>query len=314
MQLSKQIYNIANKMKISTCEIYALLVSGRILAYETPTHAFITREAFNRSALGVNSIELYTRLGFDRLDLNQPFDTGFTENCAGAASTFESENAYADARPAWLDGGNMPPNSSNIFFRCPQDYERRDMPPEYSGRPTTILSMLGNTPQLRFEAWLMRGVIREDDVESKYFSGGAGPDIDPWGEKTRVFNHFYSPVTNSPGSNLVVLAGGKPALGWAVGEVDPFTESSIPDPTRGNHYTYIDARRAFFYAMTYKQRPTTADTAFVDSKVRLALWATTLKSLGHVIHLLQDQASPQHSRGEPHNHVCGNAFNQDIAT
>ena len=48
--------------------------------------------------------------------------------------------------------------------------------------------------------------------------------------------------------------------------------------------------------------------------------STTLKSIGHVVHLLQDQASPQHSRGEPHNHVCagffglGPAANQQIAT
>jgi len=35
------------------------------------------------------------------------------------------------------------------------------------------------------------------------------------------------------------------------------------------------------------------------------------------VHLLQDQASPQHSRGEPHNHVCkglGTVINQDLAT
>ena len=36
----------------------------------------------------------------------------------------------------------------------------------------------------------------------------------------------------------------------------------------------------------------------------MALWAGTLKSLGHVVHLLQDMAQPQHVRGERHNYVC----------
>ena len=51
--------------------------------------------------------------------------------------------------------------------------------------------------------------------------------------------------------------------------------------------------------------------------MRMSLWSTTLKSIGHVVHLLQDQASPQHARGEPHNHVCEGArarINQDLAT
>jgi hypothetical protein len=307
--------------------LLTLMISiGSAHAYETPVHAFMTKTAFDRSDLAVNSAELYARLGFDRLNINQPFQTGFPDGCIGAATIFERDNSYVDALGPWLVGPNVPPDTNNARFRCPQTYERRDMPPEYSGRPLLVGANIpvapGPTPQLRFEAWLMRGVIREDDVETAFYTTPERPDADPWSEKTRVYNHFYSPVTNSTDSLSTFGLGGLPALVWALGEENPFAQNQLPDPTRGNHFSYMDARRAYFFALTYKQQPASANTAFVDSKVRMALWSTTLKSLGHVVHLLQDQASPQHSRGEPHNHTCNReryygaafALNQDFAT
>jgi len=317
---------MAIDMKTFTQFLTLALLCGNAQSYETPTHAFITKAAFDRSDLAVNSADLYARLGFDRLNINQPFQTGFPDGCIGAASIFERDSAYVDARGNWLVGANVPPDTSNAFFRCPQTYERRNMPPEFSGRPLLVGQSIpvapGPTPQLRFEAWLMRGVIREDDVKDKYYTTPDRPDVDPWSEKTRVLNHFYSPVTNDKD-----FTGAPPpfepsgdALPWALGEADPFAQNQLPDPTRGNHFSYMDARRAYFFALTYKQQPATANTAFTDSRVRMALWSTTLKSLGHVVHLLQDQASPQHSRGEPHNHTCNQAetlafaLNQDLAT
>ena len=58
----------------------------------------------------------------------------------------------------------------------------------------------------------MRGVIREDDLADKYYTGLDRPDIDPWADRTRVFNHFYSPVTNSTDSVVVAVSGVPP---WA---------------------------------------------------------------------------------------------------
>ena len=164
----------------------------------------------------------------------------------------------------------------------------------------------------------MRGVIREDDLADKYYTSLDRPDIDPWADRTRVFNHFYSPVTNSTDS-VIVDVSGVPSLGWALGEANPFATTQIPDPMRGNHFSYMDARRAFFLALTYREPPTSISSTStkLESDIRMQLWGTTLKALGHVVHLMQDQASPQHSRGEPHNHTCtlpGSAINQDRAT
>ena len=167
----------------------------------------------------------------------------------------------------------------------------------------------------------MRGAIREDDVTAGLYPVNDSPGIDPWNDQVRVFNHFYSPVTNSTDSELVNASGGTPALGWALGEVDPFVDSQAPNPARNNFFTYLDARKNYYLALTYK-RTNSASSIFAISSynTRMALWASTLKSIGHVVHLLQDQASPQHSRGEPHNHVCagffglGPAINQNITT
>ncbi|MBK7042732.1 MAG: hypothetical protein IPH50_02950 [Rhodanobacteraceae bacterium] len=191
-----------------------------------------------------------------------------------------------DARGAWLS--TLPaPDIGSVYFRCPTLFERRIMPVNYSGRIPTPPA-LGNTPQLRMEAWLMRGVIREDDLNpSSYADPNDRPDSDPWGDLDRPRYHFYSPVTNSS-DGLLTLS----ALPWAFGVADPFAASPAPDTNRINHFSYADATRDLFLALTYKQdEPVNQVKSRADAAVRLSLFAGTLKSLGHVIHLLQDTSS-----------------------
>ncbi len=297
------------------CSVILLASCVHLKAYEMPVHAWVTKTAFDRSALSGNP-ELYQRLGFDRLTLDYPFNAQSTA-C----------ESYADAAPDWLTGNFLPPNDSSVRFRCISEFERGFMPLPYSGRTYSVLTPEfpappGQTPHLRFEAWLMRGAIREDDFASKFYANN-GPDTDPWVDRTRVFNHFYSPVTNTVDTLQIDIVRGGPALNWALGEANPFSGAAqVPDPTRGNHFSYMDARRAYFFALTYKQTQAVPDpfpalNSKLDSNIRMNLWSTTLKSLGHVIHLMQDQASPQHSRGEPHNHTCvkpAEFISQDFAT
>jgi hypothetical protein len=269
------------------------LISNRVFAYETPTHAFITKLAFDGSILNQPNNELYFRLGFDRLNVMRPFDMQLPLSCAVDSSP--NQDSYADSLPIWLTGAIVPPDSNSVRFRCPNVYEQRDMPLAYSGRsltdPTLTASqiLLGPTPDLRFEAWLMRGVIREDDLAvANYATPLDAPDPDPYGiiiDRSR--HHFYNPYTNT--SDVVATLG--PALAWALGEADPFLSSGqLPDPARGNHFSYLDARRAYFLGLTYKQSGvSTFNKSRLDSDVRMALWATTLKSVGHVVHLIDSE-------------------------
>jgi len=154
----------------------------------------------------------------------------------------------------------------------------------------------------------MRGVIREDDLKADKYTTALRPDADPWGDQDRPINHFYDPVTNESGTPLGGIFTQR-SLNWAMGEANPLQPASVPDPSRGNHFSYMDARRNFFLALTYKTTGTTSATlTTTDSLIRQNLWASTMLSMGHVVHLLQDQASPQHARAEAHNYVCRGFF------
>ena len=286
--------------------LFALLAPTSSFAYEVETHGLLTREAFDYSNLGRSNpanAEFYARLGFDCVDANAPFNQDGAPACAGTAAEPKLQ-AYIDAQPGWLTASN--PDSSNRKFRCVQEYERASFQPDY--RASIQGSLLGATPQLRLEAWLMRGVIREDDLKADKYTTALRPDADPWGDQDRPINHFYDPVTNESGTPLGGIFTQR-SLNWAMGEANPLQPASVPDPSRGNHFSYMDARRNFFLALTYKTTGTTSATlTTTDSLIRQNLWASTMLSMGHVVHLLQDQASPQHARAEAHNYVCRGFF------
>jgi hypothetical protein len=281
-------------------------------AYEVETHGLFTVESFNVSLLGPanpTSAAVYARLGFDRLNVETPFQQPGLAACAGIGND-PKQDAYVDAQPAWLNLGF--PDVGNRKFRCPTAYDLGSMPPAYR---RLITSPLGASPELRFEAWLMRGAIREDDLKQDRYAKSNRPDIDPWGDKDRVIGHFYVPVTNTPGTPLNVGPGG---LNWVMGETSPLTSPAVPDPNRENHFSYVDAQRNYFSALTYKAPgAVTGAGTRKDSDIRQNLWASTLLSVGHIVHILQDQASPQHARGEAHNYICRgflSIFNQAVAT
>lgn len=292
--------------------ILTLVFATSANAYEVETHGAITLNAFDYSVLGNNNpgqADLYRRLGFDRVDLERPFFQVVGPQC-DVTGLVPQVDGYVDPDPAWLASGN--PDSSNRRIRCPQQYERNSMNPQYRG---LVGSNLGSTPQLRLEAWLMRGVIREDDLETGNYVGPVRPDPDPWGEEDRPIHHFYVAPANEAGTFLLES---QPSLRWAMGEDVPLATNGLPDPARGNHFSYMDARRNLYLALTYKSDGATTGTLRqTDSLLRQNLWASTMKALGHVIHLMQDQSSPQHARAERHNYVCRGLFsgiNSSIAT
>ena len=307
------------------CGIISIAASQMAMAFNLESHAFFTKTAFDKSVInGVSpaSIELYQRLGFDRLPLERPFDQPEGQECTRTTSSgqFGGKDHYIDAQGTWLgDQGG-----AGMLTRCPTLYEQRSMPPDFSGLLPNPSAAVGRTGQLRFEGWLMRGVIREDDFKfGKYDNPNLTPDQDPWNDGYRSLGHFYNPVTNTTG-----IAVGTRAPAWALGVADTasWDSTQVPDPARGNHFSYMDARRFYWLALTYKEAPVSGGQPFSAlltrrySNFRQNLWASTLKSIGHVVHLLQDSASPQHVRAEAHSFLCnGNLLeeglgNQEVAT
>jgi hypothetical protein len=86
-------------------------------------------------------------------------------------------DSYPDASGDWQEQAF----DAEVYSRCPDTYEKRLMPPDYSGRIAPPPS-LGNTPELRIAAWLMRGAIREDDlVSGNYYDPTDAPDAQSLG-------------------------------------------------------------------------------------------------------------------------------------
>jgi len=261
------------------------------MAYEVDTHSLITFHAFDRSALAQPST--LERLGFSRYDLDQPF------HLPDDAMPYTLErDAYFDYVPtAWPD------QISESYRRKINDHELNQFPFNYRGAQNSA-------QQLDLRAWLMRGAVREDDLLLTDYEG-TPPEADPFGDITRVYHHFYDPVFDRPltlplGFPCGALPGGisggcVKSTDWAMGVTDAAGASpSGPNLTRRNHSSYVDARAAMWCALTY-QAPNTLNGAIPDAGRRRVCWATAIKAIGHVLHLLQDSAQPQHVRNDRHN-------------
>ena len=230
-------------------------------AFNLETHASFTSTSFAKSILNnvsPESKDLYFRLGFDRLTPERPFNQPDGQECTRTTSSgqFGGKDHYIDAQGTWSgeQGG------AGMLSRCPTLYEQRSMPPLYSGLLPSTNQTLGTNAQLRFEGWLMRGVIREDDFKfGKYDNPNLTPDQDPWNDGYRSLGHFYNPISNTTG---IIVGTRAPA--WALGVADTasWDSTQVPDQARGNHFSYADARKLYWLALTYKESASKWGPAF----------------------------------------------------
>jgi hypothetical protein len=233
-----------------------------VCAYEVASHAAMTREALMQCQLNPTSPSLFVQLGI-------------------AGKNPSLGNTYFDIGP---DG------SSTERVLDPMETKGRGFGPRKI-KEANLKSSFQPEPD-SLPGWLMLGAIREDDVP---FDEGAvenNPQDDPDGPLTRVLSHFFDPYDDR--ALTVTTQLGAKAPDWATGT--------------GNHFSVIKAREAMWRALTLKyflqigtDLPFTP-SASVPTKEALqtAYWATTFRTLGDVVHLLQDMAQPQHTRNDPH--------------
>ncbi|WP_343794277.1 hypothetical protein, partial [Dokdonella soli] len=94
------------------------------------------------------------------------------------------------------------------------------------------------------------------------------------------------------------------SVDWALGTVNAFA-SLAPDPNRRQHFSWEDARNNYFLALTAERDANgngmrEASEREADAEERMFRWASTFRSIGDVVHLLQDAAQPQHTRNDRH--------------
>ena len=135
---------------------------------------------------------------------------------------------------------------------------------------SATLARLGIGPNDTFKAKAF-SVVRGSYTAAEWIrTGGMDEDAPPW----RVLNHFYDPI------NQTGMVFGVPSPEWAF-------EPSGDEPSQS--HSYPDARWALYRGLT------AADPNERSRELGHAFYA-----LGHVIHLIQDLAQPQHTRNDAH--------------
>ncbi|HEX4333536.1 MAG TPA: hypothetical protein VH040_15465, partial [Usitatibacter sp.] len=228
---------------------------------------------------------------------------------------FDTDLVFSLGLAQWV----LPPTQvsplSNAYFDLSSstNYIRLAKPYESS----VISSISQDRDVLRVKGWLMRGAIREDDGAGAiaFFKNEPRDDPNPDGDLNRFCNHFLDPVvlrhtldgdtralTEFCPTGLIT----KDASQWALGSDSPYDPQPSESPTRRNHFTLLDARESMWRALTLLDKArnplplTVNSTTFSQEDLRKAYWATLFRSLGDVVHLLQDVAQPQHTRNEGH--------------
>lgn len=280
--------------------IAASLCSGSAsFAYEIGTHAKITQQAYVLSTLQTS--DKLKQLGL--LDLTGIVGKEFTEFTGAQEQTrrqFQFER--------------------NVMFNA--IFERKN---EALGYPVFPYRPVG---------WLVTGAIREDDGSVVYGLPrvAAGPstfadiylqeainevlalDTPMGGHFNRFCNHFYDPtkggslftsgysdVPNCPLTGVVGQQTGIASAAWALALQRGTTifQAAEELQTRTNHFAISDAKEAMWRAATGYDSAMTTKVALTGTQ-RMRYWVTVFRSLGGVVHLLQDIAQAQHTRNEGH--------------
>ena len=248
-----------------------------ISAYDLATHAKMANSAYGKSQLAANDFSIFKRLGIDSWVLSDstkkaPFHVGAVD-------------FYYDIA------------QGQVAVREPKSYELK------------IMKNVGlQDEELTVRGWLMRGIIREDDGGSIAGIFKGEPLDDPLGNINRFCNHFLDPIY----SRSVTGRGFSEfcfyetpifdAAQWALGSQAPFAALPVENTARRNHFSIYDARDTMWRALTLRDKAgnPVPPNGFSPEQFRKMYWATVFRSLGDVMHLLQDQAQPQHTRNEGH--------------
>jgi hypothetical protein len=260
-------------LMIMACSFY--LSVSNVHSYELATHSKITYFAYSLSQLNSNNLAIQKRHGID----------------AWILSNSSKNNPFGVANGEYY----FDISGSQVFSRSVKGYE------------LNVMSDIRlDDDSLKLSGWLMRGAIREDD--GGLVAGFFQPRDDPYGNFNRFCNHFLDPIYVRSGvgrgfSGFCLFESPiYDAAQWALGTQSPFSAQPPENTGRRNHFTILDARDSMWRALTLKEKGG-ADVpkfGFTGEEVRKIYWATTFRSIGSVIHLLQDQGQPQHTRNEGH--------------
>jgi hypothetical protein len=156
----------------------------------------------------------------------------------------------------------------------------------------SIMKNLGLFASPEFRYYARTGMVRTGTKDFKLSEFLAEGSVEQDSPVTRVRHHFYDPVNDRP-----LSLGCVPVIGCALIPGHRSWEYMLEENGEifGQANSLNDARFYLHYGLTYK----TADPITDEAQRDLAL-SMMLRSLGHVMHHMQDMAQPQHVRNDQH--------------
>jgi len=279
--------------------LLGLIVAAEAHSYELSTHAALTWAAVNQSILSGQALLDQ----FDLTPLLMSADTPFSQTT--------QPSFIATSKPFGTVFWDV--SGSTVNLRKPSATFEGGIINRVTGRSIKLTSLPG---------WVLQGAIREDDGAGVIFAASgeptSPPEGDSFGEINRYCNHFFDPYHRSS-TQPAGLTDGLPCLrngfsgslgqanpDWASGAANAFDSMPTEDASRRNHFSVADLYESLWRATTGTSYPYPALSAlpvpqgFTAESVRMGYWATTFRALGHVLHLNEDMAQPQHTRNETH--------------
>ncbi len=321
-----------NRVRYFLFVLTLISASGPCVAFETETHALITNQVYQNSVLSASGNESVVNiLGLDRLDASLPFGVYWK---AGGGNAYYTDggavnpSAFSTELQLGIVAGGINPQE---FERCQMqeflkiDKSDSDRTPyrtlfEATTSNNSSTASAASDSLLPIRNWLVRGAIREDDLGTLGLNDAWKSNCGFWwtettpsqpGQLVRSLRHFYNPI-NGSGLDTTIYEGpipipvaGDPSVFWALGYVNNLTNPPVVNASRINTYSYEDAHNSLYWALTRELtrvpgQPHTSQEREADAYDRMFLWATTFRSLGDVVHLLEDAGQPQHTRNDPH--------------
>jgi hypothetical protein len=283
-------------VELRSMAIVSLFVTANSFAYEIQNHADMSQIAAEQLS-SLRSLDKLERLGLRRFELRDAKQT-FPVEAKPLGDGLPQDACYGEYYQQKRDANGKLEFTTEAGKTIPLYVKVGSDSTGYGGASTGFTSIPtglkpNETIPMSIAQALRWGACYEDETA----------------HSPRSLAHFYNVQGKGQGITFpinILPPFGPGSLQWTLSRDASATANPSGPTTRvgTNHFTYNDARDYFYLALTVNN-PRDRNAGRQE---RAKYWGLTFQALGHVIHHVQDMASPQHVRNDAHCSdpiVCG---------